>query len=79
MSTKTQDTAVKPPAFKSTIEALLARIDQYKRLNPGIGDEAIGWRSVKDSSIVGRLRSGGDCTTRKLDAIIRYLAKSKQN
>lgn len=60
---------------KSTRAALLDMIEAYLAANPAVTPEAFGWSAIKDTRLVGRLREGGDCTTAKLDAIIRYLSQ----
>ncbi len=74
--------AVNPPKgekkFNSTIEWLLDKIESYLKKNAatGLTDASFGWASIKDTGLVDRLRSGGDVTTRKLDALIRYMSNS---
>lgn len=68
MSQKTQ----KKP--ESTREYLLMRIEDFLTKNPNVDAEAFGWAAIKDCSLVERLRAGGDVTTRKLDAIIRFMS-----
>lgn len=59
---------------KSTREWLLLQVEAYLVKNPAVDAESFGWRSVRDSSLVSRLREGKDVTTRKLDALIAYMA-----
>lgn len=66
-------TKEKKPA--STIEWLRTRVEEFLVKNPHITDECFGWRAVKDTKLVGRLRGGRDVTTRKLDRIIAYMAE----
>ncbi len=62
----------------STREWLLQQVEAHLARNPGLDPESFGWRSVKDSSLVDRLRAGKDVTTRKLDALIAYMANPNQ-
>lgn len=57
----------------TTRQWLISKIDEFIALNPHYDDESFGWKAVKDASLVGRLRSGKDITTRKLDDIIAFL------
>lgn len=34
---------------------------------------SFGWKTIKDNSLVARLKAGGDVTTAKMDAILRYI------
>lgn len=61
------------PQFDNTIDALLYDIERFLEANPHISEESFGWFSIKQSNLLERLRSGGDITTRKLDAIIAYM------
>lgn len=63
---------------KSTREWLLLQVEAFLKNNPHIDPESFGWRSVKDSSLVDRLRAGKDVTTRKLDMLIAYMANPNQ-
>jgi len=58
----------------STIGWLLGQIEQFLTNNPTLTAENFGWRCCRDTSLVARLREGGDVTTRKMDAIIAFLA-----
>lgn len=62
----------------SSREWLLKRIEAYL-VQAQIDAETFGWVAVRDSSLVGRLRAGKDVTTRKMDAIIAYMAKPTIN
>lgn len=77
MASKKQTTHATPPA--STVGALLQMIEAYLAANPKVTPEAFGWAAIKDSYLVTRLRNGGDITTRKLDAIIKYLSQFKRS
>lgn len=67
---------VKKP--KSTVEWLLQQIDDYRAKNPSMSEATFGWNAIGSTGLVPRLRAGGDVTTRKFDAIVRYMGKSKQ-
>lgn len=60
-------------ALPTTKTYLLRDIDKYLEARPYVTEESFGWFSVGDSSLVARLRSGKDITTRKLDKILLYL------
>ena len=60
--------------YSSSIEWLLAQIDSYLSENQDVTPECFGWRAMRDTKLVDRLRNGGDITTRKMDKVIRYLA-----
>lgn len=62
----------------STVEWLIEQIDVFLTNNAPMSEESFGWHAIKDTSLVGRLRSGGDVTTRKLDRIIAYLHNPNQ-
>lgn len=59
--------------YNSSIEWLLDRIDEHLASRPSVTPECFGWRSIRDTKLVGRLRAGGDLTTRKMDRVIQYL------
>ncbi len=84
MSTKPLPAGKPPKAekkFASTLEWLIHQIDQYLKINPGVTEAAFGWAAIKDTGLVERLREGGDVTTRKFDALVRYMSNphSKEN
>ena len=57
------------------IEAYLAAANKGCPADaPRLTPEAFGWAAIKDSYLVTRLRNGGDITTGKLDAVIKYLS-----
>lgn len=62
----------------SSREWLLRRIELHM-VKGGMSPEAFGWASVKDATLVPRLRAGKDVTTRKMDAIIAYMANPTIN
>lgn len=51
----------------------LAAIERFLKQNPGITAEHFGWLTIGDTSLVPRLREGGDVTTRKLDLVTEFL------
>jgi hypothetical protein len=53
----------------------LAAIERFLKQNPDITPEHFGWLTIGDTSLVPRLREGGDVTTRKLDLVTEYLIK----
>lgn len=57
----------------STRESVLARIDQFLADHSDIDAESFGYYAINDTSLVARLRNGGDITTRKLDLILNFL------
>ncbi len=70
--------AVTPPAvekkFASTLEWLVDRINSFLKMNKGLTEASFGWAAIKDTGLVERLRNGGDVTTRKLDALVRFMS-----
>jgi hypothetical protein len=62
----------------SSIQWLLGKIEEFLKNNPTISPEGFGWACSRDTSLVERLRAGGDVTTRKMDVIIAYLANPNQ-
>lgn len=64
-------------APKSSLEWLMRQIDAYLAKNKQVSEAAFGWASIKDTGLVERLRGGGDVTTRKFDALVRYMSNSK--
>lgn len=67
----------KVTAPKTTISWLLYTVNSFLSMHPDMSPETFGWQAIKDTSLVERLRSGGDVTTRKLDAIISYIHNFK--
>lgn len=61
---------------KTTREMLILNIDLWLAKHPDIDAESFGWKAVADSSAVGRLKAGGDITTRKLDTILAFMHKN---
>lgn len=57
-----------------SIVRLLADIEMFLTENPELSAEGFGWRAIKETSLVKRLREGGDVSTRKMDAIIVFMA-----
>lgn len=55
------------------IDWLLGNIERFLDANPGISDEGFGWFACKDSSVLGRLRLGGDIRTKKVERILAFL------
>jgi hypothetical protein len=51
----------------------LAAIERFLKQNPGITHEHFGWLTIGDTTLVTRLRDGGDVTTRKLDLVTEFL------
>ena len=76
MTKKKHTPAVKAPG--STLEWLRGRVEAYLAQNPHITLACFGRASVGDTGLVERLRNGGDVTTRKLDALIKYMGTPKQ-
>jgi hypothetical protein len=64
--------------FNSTREWLIAQIDECIAVH-GVDDESFGYHCLKDSSMVKRLRNGGDITTRKLDITVKFLRNPNFN
>ena len=62
----------------STKAELLKKIDQFLETNKHVTDAGFGKLAVNDTNLVKRLRSGGDITTTKLDAILRFLINPNQ-
>jgi hypothetical protein len=59
----------------STTKKLVSVIDAFLKKNATVTEEHFGWMTIRDTKLVSRLRGGGDITTRKLDIILRFLAK----
>lgn len=57
---------------QSTKAKLLAAIETFIKAK-GMTPESFGWAAIKDSYLVERLKNGGDITTGKADAILRYI------
>lgn len=58
----------------STLEFLNIKIEQFLAQNPHIPAPTFGKVSAGDTNLVRRLRDGCDVSTRKLDAILRYMS-----
>lgn len=58
---------------QTTKACLLIAIDEYLGARPEITEESFGWFAVQDSTLISRLRSGKDVTTRKLDKILAFI------
>lgn len=67
MTSKTEIT------YTSTKSWLLATINDFLEECPEMSPETFGWKSVKDTTLVERLRNGGDVRTLKLDMIIAFI------
>lgn len=65
--------------YATTQEWLLDQIEQHLARNTHLTPESLGWRAIRDSSLVDRLRAGGDVTTRKMDKIIAYIANPNKD
>ena len=63
--------------YKSTKEAILAKINEFLEKHPEVTPQGFGLESTRDTSLVLRLQAGGDITTRKLDMILYYLRTYK--
>jgi hypothetical protein len=76
----TQTPTDKTPPANSTRGQLLKMIEAVIAANPTLfpTPESFGWAAIKDSYLVTRLRTGGDITTGKLDAIAQYLKPFQQ-
>lgn len=61
------------PKKKASIEIMLEQIEGYLRASPTVTPESFGWKAIGDTSLVSRLRAGGDVTTRKFEKIAQYL------
>jgi len=62
------------PKPATTRGKLLELIDAFLAKNPRTTPEGFGWQAIGDSTLVLRLRNGGDVTTAKMDAVIRYMS-----
>jgi len=60
------------------VKWLIMAIDTFQSYNTGLSDETLGWKSIGDSSVVGRLRSGGDVTTKKYEDLRDFLVSPPQ-
>ena len=58
-----------------TRDRLMALIEEYLIINPHMSAEGFGWATIKDASLVARLREGKDITTRKLDDILFFIGQ----
>lgn len=62
------------PIYKSkSVARLVAAIDNFKEYNSGLTDEGLGWKAIQDSTVVTRLRNGGDVTTYKYEKLLEFL------
>ncbi len=69
-------------SHKTTKSWLLSEVNNFLEAHPEIEANSFGWKSIKDVSLVTRLRDGGDVTTEKLDKIIAFIFnynRSKEN
>ena len=64
--------------FKTTRDWLIAQIEGFLKNNPTYTEQSFGWAALRDTSILKRLKNGGDITTRKLDAIIAFMTNPPQ-
>lgn len=65
---------IKKDVYKSkAVETLVKAIDHFKRYNSGLSDEGLGWKAIQDSTVVTRLRNGGDVTTKKYEDLFDFL------
>jgi hypothetical protein len=71
----TYDPTRKP---KTTREYLLWRVEEYLVKNPQVSPPGFGHSSIGDTSVVKRLREGGDVTTTKFDRMIRYMGNPNE-
>lgn len=60
--------------YNSSREWLHAQVEDFLAKRPDITPAGFGWRAVKDTRLVERLRAGNDVTTGTMDAVIKYLA-----
>lgn len=61
---------------QTTQACLLTAVNEYLETHPEMTAESFGWYAIGDSSLVARLRSGKDVTTRKLDKILAFIFKN---
>lgn len=59
--------------YPTTIDWLIAKIDEFLVLHPDMSERTFGWRTIKEGGLVDRLHAGGDITTAKLDRIIAFM------
>lgn len=64
--------------FKTTREWLIAQMEAFLQKNPSYTEQSFGWAALRDTSVLERLKKGGDITTRKLDAIIAFMSNPPQ-
>jgi hypothetical protein len=62
----------------TTRSLLLAEVEKCLVDFPQMTPESFGWQSVKDSTLVERLRGGGDVTTKKLDMILQFIFNQRR-
>lgn len=63
--------------FSSAVAWLLHNVDRFLDVNPGLSDENFGWISVRDTSIIPRLRQDKDLTTKKMERMIDFLKNAR--
>jgi hypothetical protein len=66
----------KNPEYYVTRDWLLENIDRFLDANIETGwldDEALGWAACEYSSLVPRLRDGGDIRTYQMEQILAYM------
>jgi len=62
---------------KTTVDYILETSEEFIKVNqakyPKLTEARFGWLVLKDSNLLPRLRRGGDITTRKLDAFVKFI------
>lgn len=56
-----------------TIDSLITRVDDYKKLSGIPEDSKVSWRIFGDSKKLSALRSGGDITVTRFNSAMRWL------
>ncbi len=64
---------------KTTRSCLLEEVEKFLSDFPEVAPESFGWYAVKDSTLVERLRKGGDVTTKKLDMILLFIFNQRRS
>lgn len=64
---------------KPTRVWLLEQIELFLSNNPSMSPEGFGWNACRNTSLVERLRKGGDTTTTNLDKVIAFLGSPHQS
>ncbi len=64
---------------KTIRDWLLAEVEKFLSEFPDIDPESFGWHAIKDCTLVGRLRGGGDVTTKKLDMILQFIFNQRRS